>query len=102
MRRNEKTSEIDTTDQRSETRSRRRDAETRDVGSWALSLGVEGKPEAPISSFQSLPLPGTLSALLEAPVPSPPSKSYPLRIGPRPARGRGLEGFDVTGRGAGS
>ena len=71
------------------------------MGSWALSLEVEGKPEAPfLPSHRCLFLGPSRRSLrpLPPPLPAPPNPAPSADWSPA-CRGAGLEGFDVTGGG---
>lgn len=64
----------------------------RSVGYRALITGVEDKPDAPFLPSKRCVFRGPPSVLPEAqcsPLPPRPQILHPLRIGPRPAGGRG-------------
>lgn len=72
------------------------------MGSWALSLGVEGKPEAPfLPSNRCLSLGPSRRSLRPLSLPLPLQILHPLRIGPRPARGRGSRALTSPAEGGG-
>lgn len=89
-------------DHRSDTGEQRSwSSETSDEGSRALDMGVGDRPDTPSYSFQSLPLPGTPSALPQVLVLSPPPRN-PASSADWSLACRGAEskGRDVTGGGA--